>query len=255
MKFRLGIFSLLWKIIVGIIFCVTAILFYPVLAILSSKEKWHKAAFKGFVVWSWTFRIICFYHIKKIEPSKLPAGPVIFAPNHASYLDIFIMHSLFASHPLVFLGKSEILSYPIIKSYFKSFNVPVFRDNKLKAAKSFVQSKRKIQNGWSLVIFPEGGIPDWERPKMMEFKDGAFHLAKQMNVPIVPITFTNNYRLFSDPENVFGPARPGLCNVYIHPAIMPSEIESLTVEELKVKCFEVVNAPIIASHPHLAKNV
>jgi len=121
MKFRFGIFSLLWKIIVGINFCATAILFYPVLAILSSKDNWHKAAFRGFVVWSWTFRILCFYHIKKINPAKLPPGPVIFTPNHASYLDIFIIHSLFSTHPLVFLGKSEILGYPIVKSYFKSF--------------------------------------------------------------------------------------------------------------------------------------
>lgn len=255
MKFLVGILSLFWKLYVGLIFCSTALLFFPILAILSSKEKWHKASFRGFVIWSWTFRILCMYHIKKINTTKLPTGPIIIAPNHASFLDIFIMHSLFASHPLVFLGKSEILNYPLIRSYFKSLNIPVFRDNKLKAAKSFIQSKRKIQNGWSLVIFPEGGIPDWDRPKMMEFKDGAFQLAKQMNIPIVPVTFTNNYKLFSDPIDWLGTARPGLCHVYIHEAILPDEMHSLTVEDLKNKVFKIVNAPIIATHPHLSKNL
>ena len=78
--------------------------------------------------------------MKRVKTSKLPKGPYLVVANHASYLDIFLMFSLLPRSPFLFLGKSEILKYPIIKAYFRRMNIPVFRDNKLKAAKSIVQS-------------------------------------------------------------------------------------------------------------------
>ena len=73
-----------------------------------------------------------------------------------------------------------------------------------------------------------------------------------MHVPIVPLTFTNNYALFSDPEQWLGPARPGMFNVYIHPYIERTLVEQLTEKELADHCFQIINAPILSEHPHLA---
>ena len=50
--------------------------------------------------------------------------------NHTSYLDIFLMYSILPKYPFVFLGKSEILSYPLIGTFFKDLNVPVDRKDK-----------------------------------------------------------------------------------------------------------------------------
>ena len=101
------------------------------------------------------------------------------------------------------MGKSEILSYPLMKTFFKRLNIPVFRNDKRLAAKSFIQAKQALAAGWSIVLFPEGGIPDENRPSMIPFKEGAFKLAKSANVPLVPITFLDNHHIFSDP-GVFG---------------------------------------------------
>lgn len=255
MKIGLGILSLFWKIIVGTVFFITAILFYPFLALTVRKPSLHKLAFKGFVCWSWTFRILLFYHVERVQAEQLPNTALIFAPNHASFLDIFLLPSLFPKHPFLFMGKAEILSYPIIKAYFKTFNIPVFRDNKIKAAKSFVQAKQALKNNWSIVIFPEGGIPDWDRPRMMEFKDGAFLLAKGTNTAIVPITFENNFSLFSDPDDLFGPARPGLSKVVIHAPISSDMVEEMSLSNLKKQCFETINTPLMKRYPRLTKNV
>ena len=130
-------------------------------------------------------------------------------------------------------------------------NIPVFRDNRMKAAKSLIQASREAKNGWSIVIFPEGGIPDDGNPKMIEFKQGAFQLAKNLKIPIVPISFTNNHKLFSDPSNILGPARPGISHVHIHEAISPEEIVAMTQQELSQKCFDIINAPILEAHPEL----
>jgi 1-acyl-sn-glycerol-3-phosphate acyltransferase len=184
--------------------------------------------------------------------SELPKGPYVIIANHSSYLDIFFMHSLLPAHPFLFLGKSEILSYPILRTYFKNLNIPVYRKDRAKAAKSFSMAKKAIEEGWSIVIFPEGTIPDDENPKMLPFKSGAFKLAKEMRLPIVPVTFTNNYRLFSDPEQLLGPARPGVFKVYIHPYIEQSKVSELSEQTLSNLCFEIINSALIAEHPHLA---
>ncbi len=155
------------------------------------------------------------------------------------------MNSILSKHRFVFLGKSELLKYPILGAYFKLLHIPVFRDNKIKAAKSFIQAKQVVKNGWSLMIFPEGGIPNENLPQLIPFKEGAFKLAKNLKIPIIPITFTNSYRLFSDPENWFGGAHPGVLKVYIHEHISTELIEKLSEEELLKKCFNIINEPLL----------
>ncbi len=249
MKVLSGIFSLLWKCYIGIVFCALALVLYPFFFIVLLSPKGKKSSFRLFVFWSWLMRIFCFYPVKKVSVAQQPNGPYVIVANHSSYLDIFLMHSILPKHPFLFLGKSEILSYPIIRTYFKGLNIPVHRGNKMKSGRSFVLAKRAVEQGWSIVIFPEGTIPDDDCPKMIPFKEGAFKLAKSLNIPIVPVTFTNNYRLFSDPTNILGPAHPGISRVHILPSIGVDEMAELSVKELTELCFNRINAPLLAECP------
>ena len=251
MRSALGVLSLIWKLYIAIVLCVTAILYYPIIFPLLLKESRKKKAFRVFVVWSWTIRIFCCYFVVKKKDHEIPNEPYIIIANHSSYLDIFLMYSIMPKQPFIFFGKSEILGYPIIKTYFKRLNIPIYRSNNIKAAKALILGAKEVKKGWSLVIFPEGGIPEKGIPKMLEFKEGAFQLAKRLEVPIVPMTFTNNYKLFSDPMNILGPARPGVSHVHIHPFLSKEEIMSLSKIELKQKCFNIINGPILESHPDL----
>ena len=125
MKVLLGFFGLLWKVYIAIVFIITAVLLYPVIATLLSDVRNKKKAFKVFVLWSWIFRVLCLYRVKKIKDSKLPEGPFLIVANHISYLDIFLLYSYMYKEPFLFLGKSEILKYPLIKTYFKKMNIPI----------------------------------------------------------------------------------------------------------------------------------
>jgi len=196
-------------------------------------------------------RIFCFYRVKKVIDSPIPEGPYIIVANHSSYLDIFFMYSILPKHPFLFLGKGEILSYPIIRTYFKGLNIPVYRKDRSKAATSFILAKKAVKEGWSLVIFPEGGIPDEGSPAMIPFKKGAFKLAKALDVPIIPVTFTNHYKLFSDPTNILGPARPGISKVLIHEAIKPEVIAEMTELEVLNVCFDKINEALVKENPGL----
>lgn len=231
---------MIWKIYVLIMFAISAILFYPILFFLVKNEKQHQTAYKMFVAWSWTVRIFCFYHVKRIGNLPSQNEPYIIVANHASYLDIFLLPSILPKQPMVFLGKSELLTYPIIKTYFKNFHIPVERKTRIKSAKSLLMCNAKLQKGWSITIFPEGGIPDEGAPKMIRFKDGAFRLAQENEVAILPITFINNYRLLSEPFEWKGTAHPGIAKVVIHPVVTKEMVKNMTVSELRNFCFDQI---------------
>ena len=159
-----------------------------------------------------------------------------------------------SAHPFLFMGKSEILNYPIIKTYFKGLNIPVHRKDRSKAARSFNEAKKAVKEGWSIMIFPEGTIPDNENPKMIPFKMGAFKLAKALEIPIVPITFMNNFKLFSDPLDLKGTAYPGFSKVHIHSAVDSETIRQLSDKELSDLCYQIIYAPLLKAYPELCKS-
>ncbi len=251
MKLIVGILGLLWKLYIAVIFTVTSLLFYPIIRPQLGSKKGQFRAFKVFVLWSWTVRVLCFYHVQKVKVSPLPDGPYVILANHISYLDIFLMYSILPGHPFLFMGKSEILKYPIVGAYFRRMNIPVFRGNRIKAAKSLIKASKEVKNGWSIMIFPEGGIPDDNQPQMIPFKQGAFQLAKNLNVPIVPVTFTNNHKLFSDPTMILGRAHPGVSRVYIHPFVSREKVSELTSVELSDLCFHIIGEPLRKEYPNL----
>jgi 1-acyl-sn-glycerol-3-phosphate acyltransferase len=61
----------------------------------------------------------------------------------------------------------------------------------------FNRAQKRIDQGLSICIFPEGGVPDDESVLLDEFKDGAFRLAIEHELPIVPMTFADNKERFS----------------------------------------------------------
>lgn len=243
MRQVLGGLSLIYKLYVGAVFIGTLILLYPLFLIVLSRKSWRRFSFPLNVLWSHLFRLLAFIQPWKMRRVTLPEGPYMIIANHASYLDIFLMYSLLPKHRFLFMGKSEILTYPLLKTYFKRLNIPVDRNNKLKAAKSFIQAKQAMKDGWSIVIFPEGGVPN-ENPQMIPFKTGAFKLAKSANVSIVPMTFLDNYHLFSDPTHILGPAHPGISRVIMHDVIPVERIQALTEQALSDEVFEVIAGPL-----------
>lgn len=250
-----GMFGLIWKLYIAVIFFIFALLFYPLFWVLQLKAKWRKHGFQIFILWSWLLRIFCYYPVRIKLNSPLPKAPYIIVSNHTSYLDIFLLPSILPQHPFAFLGKAEILNYPIVRTYFKALNIPVYRKNKSKAGQALVQAKKAMEDGWSIVIFPEGTIPEEQIPQMIPFKNGAFRLAKNLNVPVLPLTFTQNFHLFSDPTQLLGPAHPGVVEVHIHPYISAEEVAASSIEEISDKCFDLIEAPIRLAHPELFKKL
>lgn len=110
-------------------------------------------------------------------------GPFIFTCNHVSLIDIPALEHVLPKHN--FLAKSELFSIPIFGPGIRAIGtIPIERENRKAAFSAYAVAAKRIQQGSSVVVFPEGtrGTSYSIRP----FKKGPFVLAAQAGVPIVP---------------------------------------------------------------------
>lgn len=137
----------------------------------------------------------------------------VLCPNHTSFLDISILTYL-CKAPFSFMGKSELLDNPVTRIFFETIDIPVKRDSKISSFKAYKKALEILANGKSLVIFPEGKIDDTYPPLLHTFKSGAFRLATEHNVPILPIVVQNAWHIFWDDGRKQG-TRPGVIHVHV----------------------------------------
>lgn len=233
--------STLYRIHMGIVFLITLLVFYLPIRFFLTNEKKKQAIFPLFVLWA---RLFCFFTGLRIDVKNtyhIQHKQVVFIANHTSFLDIIFMYLLFPKHPFLFLGKAELLKVPLVKTFFKKLHIPVFREAKTKTGQSFKQASEALKNGWSIIIFPEGGIKEKLVPQLQPFKDGAFRLAAMHQVPVVPITFLNNYQLFADPSTKNAVAKPGKARIVVHPSIEITDTDDETILAKKQEAFEVID--------------
>jgi 1-acyl-sn-glycerol-3-phosphate acyltransferase len=236
-----NLLSTLYRIHMGFVFFITLLIFYLPIRIFLTTEQKKQAIFPVFVAWARLFCLFTGLRIGVQNRHELPHKQVIFIANHTSFLDIIFMYLLFPKHPFLFLGKAELLKVPLVKTFFKKLHIPVFREDRSKTGKSFKQASEALKNGWSIIIFPEGGIKEKYVPQLQPFKDGAFRLAALHKVPLVPISFLNNHQLFADPTTKNAVAKPGKAEVIVHEIIHIDKNDEETINLKKQEAFDVIN--------------
>lgn len=156
-----------------------------------------------------------------------PNQTTIYCANHPSAMDIPI---LFVSLPVQFrfLAKRPLFNIPFLGWHLRrSGHIPVDREHPREALKSLDQAAEKIQEGRSVVLFPEGSRS--RDARMLPFKSGSFYLAIRAGVPIVPITL-NGTRAVLKPDTYH--VRPGQIQVILHPPIPTAGLTLNDVEAL-----------------------
>lgn len=137
------------------------------------------------------------------------------------------------------MGKHELLENPLLGIFFKSIDIPVNRDSKISSYKAFKQTAERLEQGMSVVIFPEGTISKDYPPQLQEFKNGPFRLAIELKIPILPITSLDTWKVMWDDGRLYG-SRPGICHIFVH---KPIETADMTVEDadlLKDEVYRVI---------------
>jgi 1-acyl-sn-glycerol-3-phosphate acyltransferase len=101
-----------------------------------------------------------------------------------------------------------------------------------------VRSIEAIDEGKSLVIYPEGGILSKHPPHMADFKDGAFRVAIEKQIPIVPVTIPYNWIILPDNEFLLQWHK---VNVIFHEPVSTQGLTINDVDALKQKVRAIIN--------------
>lgn len=196
MKFIKNIGHLGLRVWFYILMSLPIIVFFPLLLVLISKETWYKYFFIWARLWSgFVLYGSGFIPKRKNGIFNVPEQSFMFVANHTSMLDIMLMlHTV--KNPFVFVGKKELTKIPIFGFFYKKTCIVVDRSSPKSRKEVFTAASNKINLGYSICIFPEGGVPE-ESILLDEFKDGAFRLAINHQLPIVPLVFPDNKKRFS----------------------------------------------------------
>lgn len=191
-------------------------------------------AFKLKRIWA---RIICFgtflYPQIKYKSKKynLPR-PCIIVPNHTSYLDI-VFSPFYVDHTAVWMAKYELLKIPLFKYFFIHLDIPVNRKSLTGAHKAFSDCGKKIDENLSVIIYPEGTING--RGVLKPFKNGAFKLAIEKQVPIVPVVNLNNWHYLENGGFFKSNGSPGIPRIVVGDPVYTKGMTEDNAEELKNK--------------------
>jgi 1-acyl-sn-glycerol-3-phosphate acyltransferase len=243
MNYLLIIPRTLWKLLFLLNFILGLLVLYPLFYLFLSRKKWFPLAFKLKKFWAAWILLIpgLFVRIeRKTDPAKLPQ-PCIYCSNHVSYLDIVVSYILIPNY-FVFMGKQELNKAPLFRIFFREMNILVDRSSTMSSHRAFVRAAMEIKQGHSVFLYPEGTISS--AGKLRGFKNGAFKLAIEQQVPIVPITFLNNWKLLQNGGFFKSHGRPGISRIIIHEPISTTGMTEDDLVSLRSKIHAIISGDL-----------
>ncbi|MBC7358694.1 MAG: 1-acyl-sn-glycerol-3-phosphate acyltransferase [Desulfacinum sp.] len=122
-----------------------------------------------------------------------PYRPAVYAANHQSWFDIF---AILGKLPVQFrwLAKEELFRIPLFGHAMRMIGyIPIDRADRKKAFESLEEASRRVREGTSIVIFPEGTR---SRDGVIQpFKKGGIILAIKSGQPIVPVSLSGSHAI------------------------------------------------------------
>ncbi|WP_410877921.1 lysophospholipid acyltransferase family protein [Myroides sp. DW712] len=243
MKYIRTFFSVLWRSWFYLWMLIVILLLSPLLLVTIWSDKTYPAFYTVARLWA----RLTFYGMGmsyQIEASyPLEKGKsYMFIANHTSMMDIMMMLLLVKDNPFVFVGKKELAKLPIFGFFYKKTCILVDRKDSKSRYEVFQQAQKKLNKGLSICIFPEGGVPDDRSIILDSFKDGAFRLAIDHQIPIVPIAM--GYLKYYFPFQ-WGIGKPGRVPVVVFPPIETKGMTHDHKKELKHRAHHVVEQAVL----------
>ncbi|KAA6330012.1 1-acyl-sn-glycerol-3-phosphate acyltransferase [termite gut metagenome] len=148
-------------------------------------------------IWSQLICFILFIPVKVIGHEKTnKKTSYVFVANHQGAFDIFLIYG-FLGHNFKWMMKKSLRKIPFVgKACESAGHIFVDRSGGPKSMLDTVsQAETSLQNGISMVVFPEGSRSYTGR--MGKFKKGAFQLADELELAVVPVTINGPFDVFS----------------------------------------------------------
>ena len=183
-----------------------------------------KARFWGYypaMVWS---RLMCWVMLLpvKVEGRELldERQSYVFVANHQGSYDIFLVYG-FLGRSFRWMMKKELRNIPLVgKASESAGHIFVDKSGPKAIHKTYEQGRQVLKNGVSLVVFPEGARTFTGH--MAKFRRGAFQLADELQLPVVPVTIDGSFDVLPRQRGFFFLTWHPL-KLIIHAPIMPEE--------------------------------
>jgi 1-acyl-sn-glycerol-3-phosphate acyltransferase len=221
---------------------------FPFFWLFLLQKSWHRYAHKLNRIWGKIFFPICgirFSFDYRFKPEKHQT--YVFVSNHTSYVDIAIMGVLINNF-YVFIGKKSITKVPLFGYMFKKLHLPVDRSDAESSYKTYQKSLQFLEEGRSMMVFIEGGIKTKNPPFLhLPLKDGAFRMAVEKQIPIVPITFPYNWVILPDKKKLL--FQRHVLQATVHEPIETKGLTSADIEMLMLKTYNLITDELGKYYP------
>jgi 1-acyl-sn-glycerol-3-phosphate acyltransferase len=131
--------------------------------------------------------------------------------------------------PFVFVGKKELVKIPVFGYFYKRVCILVDRSSVRSRTAVYKRAQRRLDQGLGICIFPEGGVPE---PHIVldRFKDGAFKMAIDHQIPVVPMTFFDSKKRLPFELTHGGPGR---LRAQVHRFVDPPQPDQKDLEAFR----------------------
>ena len=191
------------------------------------------------LIWSRLFCLISLVRIEVRGREKLDRSTsYVFVANHQGAYDIFLIYG-YLGHKFKWMMKSSLRRIPFVSAACAAAGF-IFVDRSGKGLRETLAAAEKIlTGGMSLVVFPEGSrTPDG---KIHRFKKGAYQIADDLSLPVVPLTIDGSYRVLSKNSKLI---RPGKIVLTVHDPIFPQADGHYDMDALITDSYRVIEAAL-----------
>jgi 1-acyl-sn-glycerol-3-phosphate acyltransferase len=198
--FFIRILRFLFGMLAAILFAVSLLIVVPCYFLIFtffSKDKAPHIAHKYISrIWARVFYIVFFIRVKAKGTELIDENKTyVFIANHLSQLDIPV-YAMVCKNTIRFLAKIELTKIPLMGYIIRKLYLSVDRSSKEARHRSMVNMRESLKNGISVFICPEGTRNRTDKP-LLDFKDGAFRLAIEAQVPLAVLTVIDSQKLLS----------------------------------------------------------
>jgi len=218
-------FNIIWMVC-GFFGSIPSILY----RLLGQTEKSRESAHYFGIKMANLLQFVCFQPSIIQGEENIPNKPCVFVANHQSTADIAVMYWL--NRKFSWVSKSSVFTVPGVGllMYMAQY-VSLKRSSKESGVKMIEDCRENcLSKGWSVVIFPQGTR---RRHKILDFKKGAFRLAQESNVPIVPVTIEL-------PENMYSYGCKDKPRIAFHKPIFPEDEIFKDRDAMLKHCFDTI---------------
>ncbi|RYD96240.1 MAG: 1-acyl-sn-glycerol-3-phosphate acyltransferase [Sphingobacteriales bacterium] len=189
--------------------------------------------YRACVLWGDIWFPLVFVRHRNIDAGEYDhKAAFIYVSSHTSYFDIPVIVQTFR-HPVRPLGKAEIAKVPVFGYIYRNAIVTVDRSSPENRARSVRVLKSYIEQGISVLVFPEGTFNETGKP-LKEFYDGAFRIAIETGTPVQPVLMLDTWSRMH-PRSIFT-LNPGRSRTVF---LEPVPVEGYSPEDLPLLKKEV----------------